>query len=767
MFLVAVLCFASLPTGCFSQAQTPGPAYVPLPVDATAHGVRRGIPTELTNAPDWEAPALAIAPDGALVVAATHWVGDEENIEIWTGSEDELTGPQVVFTGSRAFHVKLATGADGVYAVWCGQRGTPSPGTHRRQIFGRRVHPLAEVTVALSDGADWSCSPDASVDRLGVVHVAWESSDGAGSKISARTWSDKGLGPVQTLSTGWLARRPSVATRGEQIAVAWDTLTDEAPRWTPDLSSPTDPNQEVLMRVRSGGVWSDVIPVATEPGIQAAPSLISTPDGWVVVFHASMPGGLVKWWRARRWDGAQLQELASVDPGWMVTPSGEQQGAELPAVAALSDGGLVVVTRTSQGAAVHIAHSKGITPGLDLTRSPWGARGLRASLAVTDGGEVVMARRSRRQITIERLRVQPNGAPTFTPVTVPRPELEPHRRPPHHTLAGRRIVYGDVHMHSAVSDGTGPIDEIYARAWVRGLDFAVLTDHDYIVGSRMIPSEHDEIAWITDVFNARDGFTTLHAYEWTTPSLPRGSGHQIVYFRGPAPRQIYGYRDVAPDTEALNRALATERAFTAPHHTSWTGTDWGHYNADIQRQFELVSVHGLSERPGPQLIDARGQATDGFAVDGLRAGHQFGFIAGSDAHGLLWHHGQGRRRDPWTQGLTGAWVSQNTRSAVFDAMFARATFATSGPPMAITTTLSHEGQLQWSARGTRQLVEVTLVTNGEDVRTEPFTAIEASGVWTLDPAGESHYIRVVQGSDDGLPDLAWSSPLFPSSPARP
>ena len=33
-------------------------------------------------------------------------------------------------------------------------------------------------------------------------------------------------------------------------------------------------------------------------------------------------------------------------------------------------------------------------------------------------------------------------------------------------------------MHSALSDGTGPPDEVYARAFVRGLDFAVLTEHD-------------------------------------------------------------------------------------------------------------------------------------------------------------------------------------------------------------------------------------------------------------------------------------------------
>ena len=60
----------------------------------------------------------------------------------------------------------------------------------------------------------------------------------------------------------------------------------------------------------------------------------------------------------------------------------------------------------------------------------------------------------------------------------------------------------------SATDATGPPDEIYARAWVRGYDFAVLTDHDVLVGRRLFPSLQDEIAWITDAFDKKKDFST-------------------------------------------------------------------------------------------------------------------------------------------------------------------------------------------------------------------------------------------------------------------
>jgi hypothetical protein len=328
-------------------------------------------------------------------------------------------------------------------------------------------------------------------------------------------------------------------------------------------------------------------------------------------------------------------------------------------------------------------------------------------------------------------------------------------------------------MHSAASDGTGPPDEIYARAWVRGYDFASLTDHDYIVGSRRFPSSFDEIAWVTDAFNAREGFTTLHAFEWTTPPLPKGHGHRNVYFRGSRPVHTCGNRSGCPDTQSLWTGLKGEAAMAIPHHTSWTGTDWTHVKSDLQPQFEVVSVHGACERKGNLPIESRGDLDGMYAVDGLARGLRFGFVGGSDAHGLLFHHGIGRLRDPWAQGLTGVLIGPDAgdpRELLFDAIKARRTFATSGlrqpltfrageVPMGKTGAVSRPVEIHFQAPGYDRLV---VVRDGRDL-TELRIDAGGTGKWVdkqVEPGKHTYYLRALAGQGEGFMGMAWASPVF-------
>jgi hypothetical protein len=651
----------------------------------------------------------------------------------------------------------------------------------------RRISPRLGPVVRVSKPGTWSCSPALVTDRAGRLHVVWEE-DG---RIAYRRLSPKGRieSPIEYLSEGSLSRRPDIAVCGDDVHVAFDGLVDERP------SGAEDPDYDVFLRSLSGGKFGATIAVDRRELIQAAPDLACAPGGGVLVaYHTSHAHSLVKWWTIRRVKDKKVEELAAKDPSDVKEPKGEMQGAEFPELVVMKDR-LVVITRPSQGAYWQTVDAKGISPVHKLHCHGWGARGMRAVAAPAPDGSLLVVRRARDQGVLERITFDSAGAgfPAFRPVEngkKPTRAAPPTRKP--EGWSGLSIFFGDIHMHSAATDGTGPPDEIYARAWARGHDFAVLSDHDVLVGRRLFPSLQDEIAWITDVFNQKENFSTLHAYEWTTPALPKGSGHRIVYFRSHPPRLICGYKDRCPDTRRLNRALKKERAIAVPHHTAWTGTEWKNADGKIQRQFEMVSVHGANENPGYQHIQSRGKMKGMYARNGLQAGLKFGFVGGSDAHGLLWHHGIGRKRDPWSCGLTGVLAKGNSREELFDAMHARKTFATSGEKLWALLRVGEvlmggEGVLHppvvihYGLIGTRPLDYFEIVRDGKVVfRNAPRGKTlsmrdgkmeagaerklnAAAGKWVdenVKPGPHVYYLRVVQEAEGAKVDMAWSSPVF-------
>lgn len=687
---------------------------LPLAVGATVNGVTRAEP--LVVRPGLENEAVTVAVDSSGGV----WSAVSTTLEaIWLRTPSgEL---RRMAHGVIATNPTLAAGPDGaVWLAWAGGDGV------ERAIFLQRVDVDSELE-RLSDWDGWAAHPSLAIDAEGRPHVAWETN------LDTITYAfgDERAGAG---SSSELYRRPHLVLRGAEVFVVFDILHER-----PGL----DPDYDIA-------VWSPGGPaeVLARPGIQSAPRAVAHPDGGLVIacHDSESTGGIVKWLRLFRFDDGAWSSLE--DPRAALAHEGEIQGAEFPALAWTDDGGLLVVTRSSHGHQVHAVTSDGIGEALDLTRSFWGARHWKQEVVVV-GDRAHIARRARREVLVEELQLPKiAGLPTFMPLDEPlRLEYgEPGR------VAG--VAFGDVHMHSAFSDGTGTPDEILARAWARGLDFAVLTDHDTIVGSELSPSDHREIRRISDWFDAKPDFVTLHGYEWTTPPTWRdGSGHRNVYFRGPS--TVHSAARLAPDTEALNAALADEEAFTAPHHTSWTGTDWDHFDPSIQRQFEIVSVHGLSEMPEGQPIPQRAHEGGSFASEGLARGLEFGFIAGSDGHGLRWHHGIGRIEDPWATGLTGLRCDPCTRESIWDALYARQTWATSGARMVVDLRCSGAGPgEEVSVSGSPALTwsgPATLVRDG--VVLGDF--VDGHVDEEAESGPHSYYIRVVQGED-----VAWTSPLF-------
>jgi hypothetical protein len=242
--------------------------------------------------------------------------------------------------------------------------------------------------------------------------------------------------------------------------------------------------------------------------------------------------------------------------------------------------------------------------------------------------------------------------------------------------------WGELHTHSAVSDGNGSMEDCFAIARSH-LDFWALADHAYdpAVFSRdyrqLRPDHlllHEEWPKLQDLcrrFEAPGRFVPFLAYEWTN----FGYGHHNVYY--------LNYDEpirMPPTLPQLYAALRGTEALVIPHHTGYSqgfcGKDWDHHDEQLSPFVELYSLHGSSEEPGgirPLLTPGSWMgpgAAGGSVQEGLARGHKLGIMCSSDAHGD--HPGA------YDLGLIAAYAGELTRDALWDAFKARRVYGVTG-----------------------------------------------------------------------------------------
>ncbi len=276
------------------------------------------------------------------------------------------------------------------------------------------------------------------------------------------------------------------------------------------------------------------------------------------------------------------------------------------------------------------------------------------------------------------------------------------------------IVWGDIHTHSQLSDGTGtPEDSFYFAKQIARLDFNALTDHGELMMFNPLSLNHLESS--TNAAYEPNKFVTFHGIEWTCVE----TGHYVCIFSGnsllksPILDSYFTIKSPNALWNALDEFTSKYgvRALALPHHTTKEAyiQDWTYNNPKYVKLAEVSSVHGefLFEQRH-QLnyvgaIDKPPKYTNGSSIiDAFTMGYRMTMYVSSDEHDghpghslshtrayighqrpfSLWHT---RNEHPYPGGLTAVYVNNLTREGVFTGLENQRIFANSdhGRPILI------------------------------------------------------------------------------------
>ncbi|MFO8079834.1 MAG: DUF3604 domain-containing protein [Armatimonadota bacterium] len=373
-----------------------------------------------------------------------------------------------------------------------------------------------------------------------------------------------------------------------------------------------------------------------------------------------------------------------------------------------------------------------------------------------------------------------------------------------------QLYFGVIHGHTGRSDGVGTVEDYYScMRDDNRLDFGAVGDHDH--SYETTDADWQVIQQVTEEFNEDGRFATLLGYEWAKWRRNGDGDRNVYYDRGDLPM----YRsddDEYPSPPDLFEALHESecRAIVIPHHPASNGNfcDYSDHDPEIERLVEIYSSWGSSEcsvhdgNPYPlrpsgspsgsamQVEMDAGEVPVGFVQRALKMGRRLGFTGGGDDH--LGHPGDPVRTgcEPfrYRDGLQGVWAEELTREAIFEAMYQRHTYATTGARIIVLfrvadafmgdeievserPELAESRTIEAFIAGEAKLAQVELLRNNEVVHTVRPDGSDLSLEWTdedpleplaLDPvdgdqpAFAFYYLRILQ--TDG--EMAWASPVW-------
>lgn len=292
-----------------------------------------------------------------------------------------------------------------------------------------------------------------------------------------------------------------------------------------------------------------------------------------------------------------------------------------------------------------------------------------------------------------------------------------------------RIYWGDTHGHSGFAEGIGTPDRF--MTWARDdarLDYVMHSEHDIWMDDHEWEVLRDNVRRYTE----EGEFIAYLGYEWTVRNFQ--GGHHNVMFRTPGARDripAQFYPTLSRLYEGLRASADPEDVVIIPH--AHQAGDYRQSDPELEPLIEIMSQHGSFEWFGRAY---------------LKHGHRVGFIAASDNH--LSQPGYGAPKNASLAqfgGLGAILAREKTTDALFDAMKARRTYATTGDRIILDLSLNGTGmgqqapfaearQLEGRVIGTAPIEHIAVIRNDEvlweqDYLTNAEPAADGTGTFLL------------------------------------
>lgn len=338
-----------------------------------------------------------------------------------------------------------------------------------------------------------------------------------------------------------------------------------------------------------------------------------------------------------------------------------------------------------------------------------------------------------------------------------------------------KLFWGDIHGHTILSDGLGSPAEYYAFGREEALlDFCAMADH----AQYMSDEDWELTRRVTRQFNDPGEYVTILGYEFSCNSSMEHYGDKCLYYpgdEGPLLRETDIVRSRYHDMAQYAPVWKQHGAMMVLHQHA-RGT-CSYYDPDLVRLCEVYSIWGNSEmddfrRP---LMPARNRDYSGhYAADALEKGWILGFTGSSDDHaGRPGNSDWMRVSQGHPGGLVAVYAPVLTREAIWDALWNRRCYATTGkriilefhmdgePMGSIISGSAFRGGHHVRVRvlGDRPMDSVEILCGREVIHSEGSFNCSVHLEMRLEPPpGSPNYYYVRATQDDG--EMAWSSPIW-------